>query len=501
VKSRLKVLLLTNVTLTILFLGIAIGIRQPILQRFADLEQNLMRKKMARIAQTFVQRIEKLDSTAKSEATWAEMYSYVVLRNPGFYNNTFSFDISADPPYELVGIFDLNNTPIHLDKTDSRSRKLKPLLSPDRDNLLKANHLFHFPDDTDLALEDSRNLAVISGEEPLLIASRPIISGEAKAPRRGTLIMGFFVTKELLNQLAKNNDLRIELIPLSPTQSISQNPSPNYDSSSSTYISEIIEIPRNSQPLDDQWIVGQIHFLNSDRQPIQVLSIQSPRMEYQQGVATLNQLTGVLFLVGIPLGIAINLLLDRAMRKQELLKVSEAALFAANLELQKLADLDGLTQIPNRRSFDRFLQKEWAYALREQIPIAMIMCDVDYFKRFNDTYGHLRGDDCLIQVAQAIRVAVRRPSDLIARYGGEEFAIVLLNTNLEGGLLVAQMVQTQVRDLKIEHSGSAASPYVSVSLGIASLVPTLGTKPDILIELSDQNLYIAKQQGRNQIVI
>lgn len=239
--------------------------------------------------------------------------------------------------------------------------------------------------------------------------------------------------------------------------------------------------------------------LNGDRQPIQILSVRAPRLEYQQGEKTLNQLTGVLFIVGISLNIIISLLLDKSIRNQQLLKMSEVALQVANQELQKLANLDGLTWIANRRCFDQFLNQEWTRAIRERHPITLILCDIDYFKSFNDTYGHLRGDECLSDVARAISLAVRRSSDLVARYGGEEFAIVMPNTDLEGGMLVAQAIQEQVRNLQIEHTGSSIGSYVSVSIGISTLVPTQGIAPEALIEQSDRNLYSAKQQGRNQI--
>ena len=170
---------------------------------------------------------------------------------------------------------------------------------------------------------------------------------------------------------------------------------------------------------------------------------------------------------------------------------------AANRELERLANLDGLTQIPNRRCFDGYFEQEWRRLKREKASIALIMCDVDYFKSFNDYYGHLAGDDCLKQIAQILECVIRRPADLAARYGGEEFAIVLPNTDTEGAIHIAQQIRTEMADLALPHINAPNLRTVTVSLGIASLIPTFHASPECLIAMADQALYIAKTKGRN----
>lgn len=178
----------------------------------------------------------------------------------------------------------------------------------------------------------------------------------------------------------------------------------------------------------------------------------------------------------------------------------EAALHKANQELQRLAILDGLTQIPNRRRLDEYLDQEWKRAVREQLPLAFIMCDVDFFKRYNDTYGHQAGDECLQQVAKAISHAVKRPADLVARYGGEEFAVVLPNTDIAGAVQVATEIAQAVAVLQIPHSTSSTLPYVSLSIGVAGIIPTAQIPLPVLVQAADTALYQAKMQGRNRIV-
>ncbi|HEY9853620.1 MAG TPA: diguanylate cyclase [Leptolyngbyaceae cyanobacterium] len=173
-------------------------------------------------------------------------------------------------------------------------------------------------------------------------------------------------------------------------------------------------------------------------------------------------------------------------------------LLAANQQLVQLASLDGLTQLANRRRFDEYLNSEWRRLLREKQPISLILCDVDFFKAYNDAYGHLAGDFCLQQVANGIRQAVKRPADLVARYGGEEFAVILPNTPFAGAIHVAEQIRSQITDLRINHPQSLVSQYITLSLGVATTIPEdYQSSPDRLIGVADRSLYQAKARGRN----
>lgn len=193
-----------------------------------------------------------------------------------------------------------------------------------------------------------------------------------------------------------------------------------------------------------------------------------------------------------------NVLLQQEIKERQR---AEAALVVANLELKRLAVLDDLTGVANRRHFNESLNKEWRRMAREQCPLSLILGDIDYFKKYNDTYGHLAGDFCLQQVAQAISRAIKRPADILARYGGEEFAAILPNTDTEGALQVAEAMRDEVLNLKITHGQSAIYKYVTLSLGIVSLVPQHNYDPSILITAADKALYEAKKQGRNRSIL
>lgn len=179
-------------------------------------------------------------------------------------------------------------------------------------------------------------------------------------------------------------------------------------------------------------------------------------------------------------------------------KQIETALQEANAKLECLATLDGLTQIPNRRRFDEYLQQEWQRLVREQQPLSLILFDVDYFKAYNDHFGHQQGDEGLIAIAQATSQAVKRSIDLLARYGGEEFGVILPNTHRAGAENVARSIQREVEALHLSHPKSKVSDHLTVSMGIASVVPSAEQTPEELIAAADAALYQAKRRGRNR---
>ncbi|MGD1701157.1 PAS domain S-box protein [Dapis sp. BLCC M229] len=171
-----------------------------------------------------------------------------------------------------------------------------------------------------------------------------------------------------------------------------------------------------------------------------------------------------------------------------------------NKKLYKLATLDGLTQIANRRYFNEYLEQEWLRMAREKKPLSLIMCDIDFFKKYNDTYGHQKGDECLQRVAKTISELVKRPADLVARYGGEEFAVILPNTHLEGAIYIAKIIRQEVCNLQIPHQEALIYKQVTMSLGVSTIIPFLEATYQSLIAAADQALYQAKEKGRNQVI-
>ena len=172
----------------------------------------------------------------------------------------------------------------------------------------------------------------------------------------------------------------------------------------------------------------------------------------------------------------------------------------ANQELTRLSSLDGLTGIANRRQFDETLLREWRRLCRQGRPLSMLLCDVDYFKQFNDAYGHQVGDECLKAVARTLQAVLRRPADLVSRYGGEEFAVILPDTDLTGAVQVAEAMRAAVEGLRITHRYSKGNDVVTISIGVASIMPGKGESDSaMLLKRADDALYRAKQAGRNRL--
>ncbi len=181
----------------------------------------------------------------------------------------------------------------------------------------------------------------------------------------------------------------------------------------------------------------------------------------------------------------------------ELLQKLYQQLEVANQELHRQATLDGLTQVANRRMFDRYLEQQWNLLTQEKKPLSLVLCDIDFFKDYNDTYGHQAGDRCLQQVAQVLKESGCRREDLVARYGGEEFAVILPNTLPEGASAVAERIGKALNSFNIPHRNSKVCDRITVSIGIATVIPTKNDSFERLIASSDQALYQAKQKGRN----
>ena len=186
-------------------------------------------------------------------------------------------------------------------------------------------------------------------------------------------------------------------------------------------------------------------------------------------------------------------------RKNRELTETRRQLEHRNRDLERISALDTLTQIANRRRFDAVLRQEWRRSARDESPLSLVFCDIDYFKSFNDTYGHTAGDECLVRVAQAMEETQNRPADLVARYGGEEFIALLVDTGTEGARMLAERMRARVEALDVEHRASGVASHLTVSLGVASIVPRPGVRPEDLVDRADRALYAAKEGGRNRV--
>ncbi len=192
---------------------------------------------------------------------------------------------------------------------------------------------------------------------------------------------------------------------------------------------------------------------------------------------------------------------SKVFERTKQLQQTQIDLEQLNHSLAQMVNTDGLTKIANRRCFDQQLAKEWTRLYRSKKQLCLLLIDVDYFKLYNDTYGHQQGDQCLIEIAQAFTISCMRSSDLVTRYGGEEFTILLPNTDIKGAITVAKRIQRNIDNLQISHLTSSVKSCITVSIGISGLTPDINQSPKILVEQADKALYLAKKLGRNQFQI
>lgn len=200
---------------------------------------------------------------------------------------------------------------------------------------------------------------------------------------------------------------------------------------------------------------------------------------------------------GKKIGEDLIILLYRDIRER---KIAELALEKANEALERLAHIDGLTQVANRRRFDGQLDNEWQRMFREGRYLGLIFADIDFFKQYNDVYGHQRGDECLKKVAEVLSSAVHRPADLVARYGGEEFVVLLPDTDMVGCTKIAEKMRQRVEGMRMDHQKSAVHSVVTMSFGVAAVLPATDSSVVDLVRLADKALYAAKEGGRNKVI-
>ena len=246
------------------------------------------------------------------------------------------------------------------------------------------------------------------------------------------------------------------------------------------------------------WQVGEVMGVIEIIQPLDNVAAMATRNELERfllfGLSTVSALVGI----ALTIGRLRRNSADLAKRNDKLLELMRA-LEDANNKLERLSLTDGLTNLFNRRALDLFLATEWKRAIREHTCLSLIMIDIDFFKNYNDNYGHARGDRCLQRVASVVGTTARRAGDLAVRYGGEEFLLVLLKTNLKDAVQVAEELRHKVELLRISHAYSETADHVTIALGVAAVAPTQESKLQWLLEEVDQRLYRAKTSGRNRV--
>lgn len=310
--------------------------------------------------------------------------------------------------------------------------------------------------------------------------------------------------KELLSaveELQKNhNELTLSSIP--EIQDVYFGTSTSLDYQVRQYINSAISFSHISEPVGEKQkeYVDSILIPNSEKllKSLDEVTYRFQR-ESEQKIAELQRIVRISLLLVLLILLLQGVYIFRPMIHT--IEKEKEELLSLNKELDRQASTDGLTGVANRRYLNEFVEREWARSIRENTMISVIMVDLDFFKAYNDNYGHLAGDECLKQVARQMKSNIKRPADLVARYGGEEFAIILPNTDVEGAEVIAEACRKSVEDLAIVHGASAVSSFVTVSLGVACSREVQGRAATDLFAGADSALYKAKQLGRNRVAV
>ena len=519
-----KIILIFGV-LFIAFGSIQVAInRLFILPSFVNLENDEAIRNLKRAGEAVNDEISHLDTLCHDWSAWDDTYEFMETASQEYMLGNLSAESFRTANLDLIYYLDTAGDVYWGNTYDPENGEEITLSGFSRDDGALLRDIFRF----DRAASEfdpytAETGVMITEKGPLMLAGRQILTSDHEGPPRGTIIMGKFMTASMIERLKEETkaDFRIYV----------NNPETDSDlkkimariTPSSPYV--IKENPDKIYMYDS--------FYSMQGAPAFLIETVFPREITRQGIKTVRYSLFFLMAAGAAILLVTLILIKNVIitpivtlsrhisrveegnykvrtglkRKDAIGRLAAsfdkmvAKIEAQTEQLESLSSTDGLTGIHNRRFFDTALSKEWKRTGRKrQDHLSAIMCDVDFFKLYNDRYGHQIGDNCLKTIAGTIRRSLKRPTDFVARYGGEEFIVLLPDTSPEGAEHVAEEIRRNVQDLKIEHEASGAGGHVTLSLGVSSIVPSKDCSPGDLIEAADKALYQSKQNGRNRVV-
>ncbi len=520
---------------------------------FLRLEQYEAEQNLERSVQAIKREIHHLDSLCHDWSAWDDTYDFVVSLSEEYIKSALVVSSFTNNNLNLIYLCDIKGNVVWGKIRDLKTGEKMHLPNFSEDALPKSHPLFTYVSVKKPLEEMSVAGILVTGHGPMLVASRPILNSNNEGPIRGSLIMGRFLNDDIVKTLA--NQTRVDFKILSGKTGLLPD-----NIKESHWQADEYKYPVKKG--DNDYLLIYAPFPDISGDTAFWIRTKIPRKIIKKGVVAIQYALMSILTTGIGVLIVMVLLLQKTvlgpitrltnhillirknrdfsirlsmnrkdeigtlasefdrmleqieMQTDELAKLNEnlksdivkrmeveEALQKANQELQTIANIDGLTQIANRRRFNEFLDQQWKQMRRDKKILSLVLCDIDFFKLYNDTYGHQPGDDCLQAIAQVISRNLKRPSDLAARYGGEEFAMILPDTNPVGAFHLAEKIRKEVQDLKISHARSPIYQYVTLSLGVYSVIPNQKFSLEALIEAADRALYEAKNQGRNRSVL
>jgi diguanylate cyclase (GGDEF)-like protein len=520
---------------TIMLIAFLLIQKLIIFPTFESLEQQYAKEDIDRVEDVILNSIDQLDRQLYDWSDWDDTYHFIENLNDDYIDNNLSPDIFSNLQVNLVYFLDNDFEPVwaqtysfdieHPDQVE---------ITTNTENVQQSLGLLQHEFEK-LKLRTSDNYQSINGlfsqhDSPIAFAIHPIINSNKDSI--GYLIFGRtleqFIIKKFGEQI--NKAFKIEVMtkkPLSMSDFSNNYYAIDLLNKNMLKISKLYLVDGNTafristmyQRLITKSGQNSLKYAFISSLTIGVIMIMIISILLKKRVFLLlsnltKQMQGISKSKNYALRATIsnkdeisvlssefnNMLTAIEQNNNELVEANEQ-IKAANLELEKLSITDALTQITNRLGLERKLRKEWSGLCRDINPIAIVMIDMDYFKSFNDQYGHIEGDRCLRQISNILSKNTQRPRDMAARFGGEEFTLVLPETNIQTALHISKNIQNDIANCKIQHKPSKVSEFVTVSIGIASLIPTAEMSVYSILQNADEALYTAKQNGRNRIEI
>ncbi|GGP45393.1 hypothetical protein GCM10009347_11070 [Shewanella algicola] len=530
------VLILTSMVVTLLLAFLLIQ-KLVIFPTFESLEQQYAKADIDRVEEVILDTIKQLDRQLHDLSSWDDTYNFIEHVNQDFIDSNLEPDTFANLHINLVYFLDTEFQPVwaqtynfDLDDTDevkisTNDDDVRQSIFLLKKQLVKLNSL---SDDEPKVI---RGLFFQNGN-PISFSMRPIFNNDEDKMSRGYMILGRTLNQYMVDKFSEQLKKKFKI------EVIAKNPLSMSDFSINKY---------NIDVLSKDMLTITKSYLEDDI-PVFKISTEFKRVITKSGQKSLEYALLSLLGIGVFMILLITLLLKNSVfvlltnltqqmqgitqsknytlratinsedeigilssefnnmltviesNNNELISANDQ-IKQANAELETLSLTDPLTQIANRLALDRKLRMEWVALYRTQSPLAIIMIDIDYFKLFNDHYGHLEGDNCLLNIANILTQNTKRPRDLVARFGGEEFTLVLPDTNIQDAVQIAKHIHNDIANSELKHQCSKVSEFVTVSIGIAGVIPSGTSSVGELMEMADKALYVAKQNGRNRIEI
>lgn len=500
-----KILLLMSLMTILLSISLAM-LQNSVLERsYRELEEDMSLKNLSRTRQAIERELGYVDSFVLDWSYWDDTYDFALSGGEEYVNSNLGIDSFYNISIDLIYIFDSEGQLIRGELYDYEKWEKLPSEN------FASQYL------TEILRENQSDEDPVVGMlntylGPVIISARPILRSDGSGPSAGTLLMGRIVNDAFLEKIREITQSTF-LLHIDGRDTIIEKLRFSADA-------HLIETDR-----DNIYIYTALEDLSGS--PAFVLESVTDRSVSRFGIGAVKILQRLVIAVSISATViilaALRILIIHPLRKitryletwsrdkgspvnietkrKDEIGTLSRGIISYTKELETLASTDSLTGLNNRHIMDTIIPRFWKLLSRDHSNITVILLDIDHFKRYNDTYGHQKGDECLRKVSEILKKCIYRSTDMVIRYGGEEFLVILPATTSDGGKKVAHKIQESLSEARIEHNSSDASSYVTFSIGMASMVPDPENNLDQLIEMADKALYQSKEDGRNRITV